>query len=106
MKITANGKKAKAKKKTIKKEYVRFRSSRSEVFCKKGVNRNSAKFTGKYMCQSLFLNKVIGHCLFLNKKGTPRVAAFDGYSCIFMLDILNNHNQYLKFCSAEFYVTS
>ena len=35
------------------------RSSRSEVFCKKGVLRNFANFTGKHLCQSLFFNK---HC--------------------------------------------
>ena len=29
-----------------------------EVFCKKGVLRNFAKFIGKHMCQSLFFNKV------------------------------------------------
>ena len=32
----------------------------SEVFCKKGVLRNFGKFTGKYLCQSLFLNKIAG----------------------------------------------
>ena len=37
---------------------ITFRSSRPEVFCKKGVLRNFAKFTGKHMCQSLFFNKV------------------------------------------------
>ena len=36
------------------------RSSRPEVFCKKSVLRNLAKFTGKHLCQSLFLNKVAG----------------------------------------------
>ena len=36
------------------------RSSRPEVFCKKGVLRNIAKFTGKHLCQSLFFNKVAG----------------------------------------------
>ena len=36
------------------------RSSRPEVFCEKGVLRNFAKFTGKYLCQSLFFNKVAG----------------------------------------------
>ena len=36
------------------------RSSRPEVFCKKGVLRNFAKFTGKHLCQSLFFNKVAG----------------------------------------------
>ena len=38
----------------------KIRSSRQEVFCKKGVLRNFAKFTGKHLCQSLFLNKVAG----------------------------------------------
>ena len=26
----------------------------AEVFCKKGILRNFAKFTGKHLCQSLF----------------------------------------------------
>ena len=34
------------------------RSSRPEVFRKKGVLRNFAKLTGKHMCQNLFLSKV------------------------------------------------
>ena len=37
-----------------------FRSSHPEVFCKKGVLSNFAKFTGKHLCQSLFLNEVAG----------------------------------------------
>ena len=37
-----------------------LRSSRSKVFCKKGVLRNFTKFLGKHRCQSLFLNKVTG----------------------------------------------
>ena len=37
-----------------------IRSSRPEVFCKKGVLRNFTKFTGKHLCQSLFFNKVAG----------------------------------------------
>ena len=36
------------------------RSSRPEVFCKKGVLRNFTKFTGKHLCQSFFFNKVAG----------------------------------------------
>ena len=36
------------------------RSSRPEVFCKKGVLKNFAKFTGKHLCQSSFFNKVAG----------------------------------------------
>ena len=30
------------------------------MFCKEGVLRNFAKFTGKYLCQSLFFNIVVG----------------------------------------------
>ena len=37
-----------------------YRSSRAEVFSKKGVPKNYAKFTGKNLCQSLFFNKVSG----------------------------------------------
>ena len=37
-----------------------YRSSLPEVFNKKGVLRNFAKFTGKHLCQSLFFNKVAG----------------------------------------------
>ena len=37
-----------------------IRSSHPEVFCKKAVLRNFAKFTGKHLCQSLFFNKVAG----------------------------------------------
>ena len=35
-------------------------SSRQEVFYKKGVFKNFAKFTGKYLCQSLFFIDVVG----------------------------------------------
>ena len=37
-----------------------MRSNRPEVFCKKGILRNFTEFTGKYLCQSLFFNKVAG----------------------------------------------
>ena len=37
-----------------------IRSIRQEVFCKKGVLWNFAKFTGKHMWQSLFFNKNAG----------------------------------------------
>ena len=54
-----------------------FRSSRPEVFYKKGVLRNFAKFTGKHLCQSLFFNKVAGPrpkaCNFI-KNETPEQA--------------------------------
>ena len=36
----------------------KVRSSRPEVFGKKGVIKNFTKFTGKHLCESLFLNEV------------------------------------------------
>ena len=39
------------------------RSSYWRCFIKKGVLKNFTKFTGKQLCQSLFLNKVAGWCL-------------------------------------------
>ena len=38
----------------------KIRGSSPEVFCKKGVLRKFAKFTGKHPFQSLFCNKVAG----------------------------------------------
>ena len=35
-------------------------NSRPEVFCKKVILKNFAKFTGKHLCQSHFFNKVAG----------------------------------------------
>ena len=37
-----------------------FRSGGPDVFYKKGVPRNLAKFTGKHLCQSLYFNKFSG----------------------------------------------
>ena len=47
-----------------------FRGSHRRCSVKKGVLRNLAKFTGKYLCQSLFFNKVAGlrPATLLNKK--------------------------------------
>ena len=40
------------------------------MFCKKGVLRNFAKFTGKHLCQSFFFNKVAGLGSLLLKQPT------------------------------------
>ena len=40
--------------------FKEHRNNRSKMFCKKDVLRNFTKFTGKHLCQSLFLNKVAG----------------------------------------------
>ena len=47
---------------------ARNRSSRPEVFCKKGVLRNFAKFKGKHLSQRLFFNTVAGLPATLLKK--------------------------------------
>ena len=46
----------------------KWRSSRPEVFCKKGVLRNFANFTRKHLCHSLFFNKVAGLATLLKKR--------------------------------------
>ena len=45
-------------------------SSRTDVFCKKGVLRNFAKFTGKHLYQSLYFNKVAGQVCNFIKTGS------------------------------------
>ena len=81
----------------------RFRSSRLNVFCKKGVLRNFAKFTGKHLCQSLFFNKVAGlrtlaqvlSCEFCEISNniysyrTPPVAASEGLYAFFEFFFVN-----------------
>ena len=63
-----------------------IRSSLPEVFCDKGVLRNFAKFTGKHLCQSLFIYKVAGLFLYT----TPLVAI--SVSSSFLLDFLVGTN--------------
>ena len=52
--------------------WILVRSSHPELFCRKGVLRKSEKFTGKHLCQILFLNKVAGlqhkACIFIKKR--------------------------------------
>ena len=47
------------------------RSSRPEVFCKKIVLRNFTKFTGKHLCQSLFIKSEA--CNFIKKETLAQV---------------------------------
>ena len=48
-----------------------------EVFCKKGVLRNFAKFTGKQLRQSLFLIKLPQACNFIKKDILAQVFSFE-----------------------------
>ena len=55
-----------------------YGSSRQELFCKKGVLRNFAKFTGKHLCQNLFFSKVAGQaCNFIKKEILAQVFSFE-----------------------------
>ena len=71
--------------------FEKDRSSRPEVFCKKDVVRNFAKFTGKHLCQSLFFNKVAGLSLSLNFIKKETLAQV--FSCEFC-EISNNTFSY------------
>ena len=39
-------------------KYLQIRNQSPDLFFKKGMPENFAEFTGKHLCQSLFLNKV------------------------------------------------
>ena len=52
------------------------RSSRPEVFCKKGVFKKFAKFTGKHLRRSLFSGKVAGRQLYYEKDSGTGAAKF------------------------------
>ena len=56
-----------------------YRSTRPDVFCKKGVLRNLGKFTGKRPCQNFYFNKVAGlACNFIKIETLAQV-----FSCEF-----------------------
>ena len=58
---------------------VHNRSSRPEVFCEKGILRNFAKFTRKYLYQRLFLIKLLAMARnFIKKESLTQV-----FSCEF-----------------------
>ena len=61
---------SKTNKITTKYYFTSPRSSRTGVFCRKGVLRNFAKFTGKHLCKSLFLTKLQAEAWNLIKKET------------------------------------
>ena len=69
------------------------RSSVPEVFCKKSVLRNFAKFIGKHLCHSLFFNKVadlspVNFAKFVRTRFLQN--SFGGCFCIKNLEYLQN----------------
>ena len=71
-----------------------YKSSRSEVFCKKTVLRNFIKSTGKHLCKSLLFTKYAGFSLFRtqpniwDRRLAKIVKGCVNYHCI----------KYLRFC--------
>ena len=55
------------------------RSSRPEVFCKKGSLRNFAKFTGKHLCQGLLIKFQASACNFIKKETVAQVFCCEFY---------------------------
>ena len=61
-----------------------YRSNRPEVFCKKFVLRNFAKFTGKHLYHSLYSRNISTDVsLFLNQGIFPRVWIFSAKKLLF-----------------------
>ena len=56
---------------------------------KKGVLKNFARFTGKHLCQSLFLNKIFEDYNFVKKETLAQVFSCKFYE-IFKITFLNN----------------
>ena len=66
---------------------VIFRSNSPEVFCKKGVPKNFAKFTRKHLYWSLVFDKVAGQAYNIIKKKIPAQV----FSCIVILRKFQEH---------------
>ena len=70
-----------------------YKKQPPEVFNKKGVLRNFAKFTGKHLCQSLFFIKVavVYVCIFIKKETLALTFFYDfgeSFKNIFFTDHL------------------
>ena len=71
------------------------RSSQQGCSVKKGVLKNFAKFTGKHLCQSLFLNKVVGAaCNFMKKETLAQMLSCE-FCKIFKNTFLQNTSGWL-----------
>ena len=69
-----------------------FRSSRPDVFCKKGVLKSFAKFTGKHLCQRLFFNKEFS-CEFAKFLRTPFFTEHLWWLLLFFEERSNNYKE-------------
>ena len=70
---------------------VPYRSSHRRCSVRKGVLENSAKFTGKHLCQSLFFNKVAGlRVATLLKKGLWHSYFPENFAQLLRIPFLHN----------------
>ena len=69
------------------------------VFCKKGVLKNFAKFTGKHLCQNLFSNKFTGlkACNFIKKETLAQVFPCE-FCEIYKNTCVTEHLRWRIFC--------
>ena len=67
-----------------RKSSIELRTSCPEMFCKKDVLKNFAKFAGKHFCQSIFFNKVEA-CNLIKKETLAQV-----FSCEFFETFKNS----------------
>ena len=71
-----------------------FRSNPPGVFCKKDILKNSVKFTGKHLCQSLFFNEAIFFNNFIKKETMAQMFSCEFYG-IFKNIFFIEHLQWL-----------
>ena len=87
--------------------FFNFRSSRTEVFCKKDAPRNFAKFTGKHLCQSLtLLKKTLWHrCFPVNFARFLKTPCFTEHIRWLFCNFFKALSIFLKICVSLFRVT-
>ena len=87
--------------------FFNFRSSRTEVFCKKDALRNFAKFTGKHLCQSLtLLKKTLWHsCFPVNFARFLKTPCFTEHIRWLFCNFFKILSIFLKICVSLFRVT-
>ena len=84
--------------------HCRLRSSRPEVFCKKGFLRNFVKFTGTYLCQCLFFNVVAGlRTATLLKKGFWKRCFPVNFAKFLRISFLTENLRWLLLCLYKYW---
>ena len=81
-----------------------YRGSRPEVFYKKGVLKDFAKFIGKQLCQTLFFNKVGGRLQFQLRASNLKVFFCFPFFIINIntfVDKNNNHQVSITLCTTD-----